>query len=204
MECPYNGYYENRSFNIILYPLIIGAISVFLCAIPSSIFAIDFVNHTSDRYKIEFQYPHNWTVEEKTSRFDESADIQIESGNMIDNGLITIVYADNLIEGFGSTDLRTSVYTAFKESITGDYSKEYRVIEKPSFIVIDNLDTGTFLFTSKDKYEDYAIKWARQYWITFNNDKGYLIAYTSSADTFDNPENIEIRDKFINSIRFID
>lgn len=60
-----------------------------------------------------------------------------------------------------------------------------------------------FSILDQDKYEDYAIKWARQYWLLFINDQGYLIAYSSSADTFDKPENIEIRDKFINSIKFI-
>ena len=36
-----------------------------------------------------------------------------------------------------------------------------------------------------------------------NNHDGYLISFISTANTFDNPENIEIREHFIKSIKFL-
>lgn len=191
--------------NIILfYSIIIGVIGGLIYSFPdNTAFTINFTNYTNAKYNIELQYPSDWEITEKTSRFDEGADISIDSDSIIANGYISIIHIDNLIEEFGSKDLRTSLFTFFKQAITNDYSREYRVIEQPSFTTIGSEDTGTFLYTDKEKYEDYAIKWARQYWLLFINDQGYLITYSSSADTFDKPENKEIRDKFINSIKFI-
>lgn len=195
--------------NLFFYSIIIGIIGILLIYyLPNSppAFAVvnNFTNYTNTKYNIEFQYPSDWELKEKTSRFDEGADISIDSNSITENGFISIVYSDKLIEGFGSSDLRTAVYATFKESLRSDYSREYRVIEQPSFITIGDKDAGTFLFTDKDKYEEYALKWATQRWIVFNEDHGYFISYTSSAETFDNPANKEIRDKFINSINFID
>lgn len=198
-----SNYFVFKSNNILYYSIIIGIVSFFLYTIPISVSATELANYTNDKLKIQFQYPSNWTIEEKNSRFDEGSDISIQSNSISDTGLISIVYTDNLVEGFGSTDLRTGLYAIFKESIGSDYSREYRVIEKPSFITIGGVDAGTFLFTDKDKYEDYALKWATQRWIILNNDHGYLISYMSSADTFDNAENTSIRDLFIKSIKFL-
>ncbi len=192
--------------NVFFYLIIIGIIGILIYSLPNNpAFAINnnFTNYTNAKYNIEFQYPSYWELKEKSSRFDEGAEISIHSNSITENGVISIAYSDKLIEGFGSSDLRIAVYATFKESLRSDYSREYRVIEQPSFITIGGKDAGTFLFTDKDKYEEYALKWATQRWIVFNGVHGYLISYTSSAETFDNPANKEIRDKFINSIRFI-
>lgn len=61
----------------------------------------------------------------------------------------------------------------------------------------------TFLFTLKDKYEDYASTWGTQDWLAFAGKHGYLLTFFATTDTFDSPENIAIRDKFINSIKFL-
>ena len=199
-------FFESQSANAFFYLIIIGIIGILIYSQPNNppAFAVNnFTNFTNAKYNIEFQYPSDWELKEKSSRFDEGADISIHSNSITENGLIAIVYSDKLIEGFGSSDLRTAVYATFKESLRSDYSREYRVIELPSFITIGDKDAGTFLFTDQDKYEEYALKWATQRWIVFNEDHGYLISYTSSAETFDNPTNKEIRDKFINSIKFI-
>jgi hypothetical protein len=118
-------------------------------------------------------------------------------------GVIFIGYDEDLRVGFGSTEFTTAFYKLFKDSINYDYSKEYRVIEQPSFLTVDGQKIGTFLFTSKDKYEDYASTWGTQDWFVFVGTHGYLITFFATTDTFDSPENIAIRDKFINSIKFL-
>lgn len=47
----------------------------------------------------------------------------------------------------------------FKNSISGDYSYEHRVIEQRTFLTIDGQKAGTFVYTFKDKYEDNAWTW---------------------------------------------
>ena len=70
-------------------------------------------------------------------------------------------------------------------------------------MTIDNQQVGTYLLTSKDKYEESAHKWADQTWIVSMPGHGYIIKFASIVDVFDNPTTTEIRDHFIKSIKFL-
>lgn len=183
-----------------------ACISVLIAVVLSSAFpvgesyALTYSNYTSDKYKIEFEHPSDWQVTEKKSRFDEGTDIQINSPTISD-GYILIQSMNR--SAFQGMDIREAVYELFKESITGDYSNEYKVIEQPTFSNIDNQTTGTWLFTSKDKYEENALKWATQRWLVKTPDNGYLIGFSSTPDVFDSPAATEVRDRFLKSIKFL-
>ncbi|HET9774740.1 MAG TPA: hypothetical protein VFP25_07130, partial [Nitrososphaeraceae archaeon] len=41
------------------------------------------------------------------------------------------------------------------ESVTDDFRKEFRTIEKPSTTTIGNQDASTFLITQQDKYKNF-------------------------------------------------
>jgi hypothetical protein len=140
-------------------------------------YAATYSNYTSDKYKIQFEHPSDWQVIEKKSRFDEGTDIQINSPSISD-GFILIQFMNR--SAFQGMDLRSAVYHLFKESITSDYSKDYKVIEQPTFSSIDNQTSGTWLVTSKDKYEENALRWAEQRWLVETPNNGYLISFTST------------------------
>ena len=162
---------------------------------------VTFSNYTSERYQIQFQYPSTWQVQEKMNRFDEGVDLQIRDPSL--NPFILIAYSDDLITGFGSRDLTTAVYDSFKDTV-GDYSYDYDIVEQPSFnSTIDGHITGTWVYAWKDKYEDSALRWGTQQWIVFDGDRGYLIGFNGFADSFDSPENTQIRDQFVKSINFL-
>jgi hypothetical protein len=167
-----------------------------------NVFAVQYLNHTSDKYQIQFQIPSDWEFKEKTNRFEEGTDIVGRTFDLPGFSLITIGRLDNLISEFGSKDLLTGFYDIYKQEL-GDYTKEIRVIEKPSFINIDGQKAGTFLITQKDKYGDNAVRLANQLWVVYVGDHGYLISFGSTTDQFDSPKNIEIRDHFIKSIKFL-
>ena len=62
--------------------LIIGicVISGFLAiAISGNAFGIQYSNHTSEKYQVQFQYPTNLESTEKASRFDEGTDISVHA-----------------------------------------------------------------------------------------------------------------------------
>ena len=67
-------------------------------------FAINFTNYTNAKYNIEFQYSSDWEITEKTSRFDEGADISIDSDSITAKVYISIIHIDNFIEEFRSKD----------------------------------------------------------------------------------------------------
>lgn len=164
---------------------------------------IQYLNHSSNAYKIQFQYPSDWEFKEKTNRFDEGTDISIRKISLDNTGLITVGYNTDLISGYGSEDFLTAFYQTYKDLISLDYSNEYRVIEQPSFINVDNQKVGTFLYTYKDKYEDNPITFANQIWMAYVGDAGYMLSFFSPTTSFDSPENMEIRDRFIKSIKFL-
>ena len=134
-------------------------------------------NYSSNAYKIQFQYPSDWELKEKINRFDEGTDISISKISTDNPGLITVGFNTDLIGGFGSTDFITAFYGTFKDAISSDYSKEYRVVEQPSFVNIDGVKTGTFLYSYKDKYEDYPVTSGNQIWMTYVGNAGYLISF---------------------------
>lgn len=179
--------------------LVISAI-IFLLPTYRDGFALQYSNYTSDKYQIQLQYPVGWDVTEKQSRFDEGTDLKIQS-NTSPSGLILMQYL-NLTEEPVS-DFQTSFYQLYKSSITGDYSKEVKVIEQPSFTTIDGQKAGTYLYTTKDKYEDFAVKVAAQYWFVLTGKSGYLLAFDATSNVFDDPQIKEIRDQFIKSIKFL-
>ena len=156
------------------------------------------VNYTSERHGIQFKYPSDWSLIEKTSRFESGPDIQLYNLRASTN--INLIVLDE--PSMASGDLQQLTNLGL-ELVTGDYSKEYKTIEYPSIFTTNGIKGGTFLITEQDKYEDYATKYAKQFWIIPKNDKLYSFAFVSPTSNFDNPENIDIRDSFIKSIKFL-
>jgi hypothetical protein len=187
---------------IILSILVITILSVFLLGTINYAFGVEFSDHISEKYGIQFQYPSHWEIKEKTSRFDEGTEISIR-GSIIYGEVINIQYGDDLENNFGSSDLETALLAGFQDIKNSAVRQDVNVIEAPSYTTIDNQKTGTYLITMKEKYDDDAIKIASQLWEVFVGNHGYLISFTSIASTFDSPENIEFRDHFIKSIKFL-
>lgn len=183
-----------------IFPFMILAMIGLLVITTENVYGVQYQNYNSTKYGIQFQYPSNWAVDEKTGRFDEGADIAVESPTISDGFIM--IQSVNSTGGSGSA-FKSQVYNLFKDAVSGDYSKETAVIEKPSFMTIDNQQAGTYLLTSKDKYEESAYKWADQIWIVSMPSHGYIIRLTSIVDVFDNPTTTEIRDHFIKSIKFL-
>jgi hypothetical protein len=188
--------------SIVLIGFSMSITSMYMMTVGTNVFAIEYTNYTSEKYKIQFEYPSNWTVTEKTSRFDSGPDINIESPTL-SKGSFNIVYGDeDLMTEVGASDIQITTYNLLESETRGTY--DISIIEKPSFITIDNQKTGTYLVTKEEKYEKYPIKLASQKWITIVGDRMYFISTMGSTNSFDNPENVEIRDHLIKSIKFLD
>jgi hypothetical protein len=178
-----------------------GIMLLFLIANIHTSYGITFSNYTSQKYHIQFQYPSTWQVTEKMNRFDEGTDLKVN--DPVSYAFVIIIFSDNLITGFGSPDLTTGVYDSFKKSID-DYSYDYDIIEQPTFTSsIDAQRAGTYVYAFKEKYEDYAQRWGSQNWIVFVGDTGYYISFNALASQFDSPENTQIRNQLIKSIKFL-
>ena len=114
---------------------------------------------------------------------------------------MSIDYKD-AISLLGTSDIEDatkSLIPIMKGSLWG---YELRTVEEPHLITIDNKSAGTVVLAAEEKYEDTPIKIANQLWVVIIGSKAYLITYLDNPNEFDSPENTEIRNHFINSIKF--
>jgi hypothetical protein len=164
--------------------------------------ALQYTNYLSEKYQIAFQYPSNWTIEEKSNEFEDGTEIEV-SDNEIGNGKIGIHFYDNLLEDFGSTDFEFVLSDFYKHRITDDMKFDYKTIQPPTLLEIDGHKTGSFHITFSQKDEIDPISGEVQYWITFVGKNGYMIEFLSIPENFDTPDNSEMRNRFISSIDFL-
>ena len=186
--------------------LVIGAfvLSNLVFFIPSinGSFALQFTDYSSEKYQIQFQYPSDWLIKEKANRSDEGAEIDI-SNKKIAAGKLRIHFYDDLLESFGTSNLDAAFTKFYSATTTDDNEYEFKIIESPSFVTIDNQRTGSFLLMFKQKNEVDPITGAVKYWITFVGNSGYKMEFMATPENFDTPDNIVIRDQFIESIVFL-
>ena len=176
----------------------------FILFIPNvnSSFALQYTNYLSEKYQIAFQYPSDWTVKEKSNKLEEGTEIEV-SNKEIGDGKIGIHFYDDLLEGFGSTDFDFAFSDFYKHRITEDLNFEYKTIQPPSLVEIDDHKTGSFHIIFSQKEEIDPISGEVQYWITFVGENGYMIEFLSIPENFDTRDNTEMRDRFISSINFL-
>ena len=191
---------------IVKRKLVIGAfifsnLIIFLPNINGS-FALQFTDYTSEKYQIQFQYPSDWLIKEKANRSDEGAEIDI-SNKKIAAGKLRIHFYDDLLESFGTTNLDAAFTKFYSATTTDDNEYEFKIIESPSFVSIDNQRTGSFMLMFKQKNEVDPVSGAVKYWITFVGNSGYKMEFMATPENFDTLDNIEIRDQFIESIIFL-
>ncbi len=186
---------------LVIGAFILSNLIIFLPNINGS-FALQFTDYTSEKYQIQFQYPSDWLIKEKANRSDEGAEIDI-SNKKIAAGKLRIHFYDDLLESFGTTNLDAAFTKFYSATTTDDNEYEFKIIESPSFGSVDSQRTGSFLMTFKQKNEIDPITGAVKYWITFAGNSGYKIEFMATPENFDTPDNIEIRDQFIESIIFL-
>lgn len=186
---------------LVIGAFILSNLIIFLPNINGS-FALQFTDYTSEKYQIQFQYPSDWLIKEKANRSDEGAEIDI-SNKKIAAGKLRIHFYDDLLESFGTTNLDAAFTKFYSATTTDDNEYEFKIIESPSFGSVDSQRTGSFLMTFKQKNEIDPITGAVKYWVTFAGNSGYKMEFMATPENFDTPDNIEIRDQFIESIIFL-
>ena len=186
--------------NLIIVPIFV----FFVLVIPDvgGAFGLQYTNYTRDKYQIQFQYPSDWLVQEKPHRFEEGSEIDL-SNNKIGSGEIAIHFYNDLLEGFGTTDFDLAFADFYNGRATDSFDYEYATVKSPSFLNVDDQKTGTFLMMFKQRDETDPIIIEVQYWITFVADNGYIIEFMSTPENFNSSDNIEVRDRFIESINFL-
>ena len=181
--------------SIVLLGFTIFITLLFMITLENTAFAIEYKNYTSEKYGIHFEYPSNWTITEKTSRF-ETGDITITSGT---NHFYIYYFNDSeTVNRWADVEKATPMWLRSEHNLREDIKM---TVETPSYLTIDEQKAGTFLLALNLKEAD--VEAAQQFWLVSLGDRIYQIINMELTRNFDNPENIEIRNHFINSIKFL-
>src|SRR5688500_9465805 len=193
----------NFTFVILLFTV---SIVVFFSSHPGS-FALQYSNYTSQKLLVQFQYPLTWEITEKNGNLDEGPSIEI-TDPFLGVGYIYLAFenlsdyeAQNSSDPYLDIRALTELWLQIHKN---NSSPEIKVIENPSYLTIDGRKAGTFTYMAKDKFEDLSVT-KTKVWIVLARDGYYTLGFGTDTDTnlFHSPEYAEIRDRFINSTRFL-
>ena len=165
-------------------------------------FGVDYTNYTSEEHGIQFQYPTGWKINEKTSDLDSFPDIEISSDSTSQEK-IYLFHKDPILDYFETSNIEEATYFSLKAYKTGMMDDYVNVSEPPSSLNIDGHKAVTFAITIQNKYEKSVPMIGLQDWTVFVENHGYVLGFKGFSDKFDSIENIDIRNHFISSIRFI-
>lgn len=181
---------------------------VVICSLNSS-FALPYSNYTSDKYQIQFQYPYSWGIIEKNGSLDESPGIEIIDPSSGDSssgdGYFYVHIGDRSdVKTNASFESKIRVVTEIAlQSLRNSSSIEYYMLEYPSYLTIDGHNAGTFVYIKNHKLEGLSGLYTAEVWIVLVGDRHYITSFFSKSDFFHSVYYSIIRDKFIDSIKFL-
>ena len=187
--------------NVLLSLTITFALS-FILIPENQTFGVEFTNYISEEHGIQFQYPTGWKINEKTSDLDSFPDIEISSDSTSQEK-IYLFHKDPILDYFETSNIEEATYFSLKAYKTGMMDDYVNVSEPPSSLNIDGHKAVTFAITIQNKYEKSVPMIGLQDWTVFVENHGYVLGFKGFSDEFDSIENINIRNHFISSIKFI-
>lgn len=157
---------------------------------------VNYVTYSNKELGISFEYPSNWNVQEKTSRFsDAPADVEVS------NGLNSFKYQLDKT-GIGDSNFLDLELMAdmTQNSLLG--KSENSLVEGVDLDKhqIDGKDTATFLIKTDRSFGDYAT----QVFIIDVDDRFDAIMYQDTVTRFDTPSSQEELNHILDSFKFID
>ncbi len=187
--------------NFTLVEIVIACIFLTLVLKVGDTLALEYVNYTSYKYKIQFQYPSDWIQSEKISNHDRGADISVSKDNGRSGSLFWIVLGNGTEMG---SELQAGLQHVMKIIDEGNAANKHEIIQPASFTIIDQM-AGTFISSSTHRFGDAELETVEQFWLTYVGSVDYyLMAFIAPVQSFSNPDNVMIRSQFINSIKFLD
>ena len=186
------------------FVIIAALLSIFMFTLLDTAFAQQqqFTTYKSEKYGIQFQYPVDWTIKEKTYRSDEGGgDITVRSPNLLT--MFGIEYKDAL-SLFRTLDIKEAAKIMISILEASLFGFDVPIIEEPHLVTIDNKTAATAVIAAEERYYNPPFKFLDQQWIVIIGSNAYLISYLDSpTNDFDSPSHTMIRNHFIKSIKFL-
>jgi hypothetical protein len=164
--------------------------------------ALQYVNYTSYKYKIQLQYPTDWVQSEKLSSHDKGADISVSKLSGPNGSIFRIVLGNDTTIG---SDLQAGLQHVMKMLNDSNALNKFEIIQPPSFTTIDGQMTGTFISYSRHRFGYAELEAVEQFWLTYVGSVDYyLMSFIAPFQSFSNSDTAMIRNHLVNSIKFLD
>ena len=156
---------------------------------------MEWKNYTNDRLQISFEYPSNWTIEEKENRFEEGPEVVVYNG--LEN--FKVVGSFPLEQALKVVGFQTGAYL-IKNGMAGENFGT--LIEDMNFnkYNISGKETGSFLYVTKT---DTELELPTEVFLINNESDIVGIGYQNTKDQFDSPISQTIKKHIINSFKIL-
>ena len=162
----------------------------------------NYVNYTSYKFKVQFQYPTTWVQSEKLTDKEEGSDIWVTSYSNESSAVFWMVRGNDSQLG---SDLQTGIKNINLTLIKKYADKSYQTIEPPAISTIDGKIAATFIHSFMESLDGLRIEEVQQIWLVYAGIKDYyLIGFKAPSHLFAGIENSQARNDFIKSIRFLE
>lgn len=163
---------------------------------------INYTLYSNPNIGISFEYPSDWKVDEKTSRFSDGADVEVSKGfnsfkymqdktDVGDSDFFDLEFMADMAQN----ELTKQPETQLVESVDMDKYK------------ISGLDTATFLVKTEKSFSENSfltLDYATQVFLVDADNRFDTIMYQDTVTKFDEPESQEILNHMLNTFKFDD
>jgi protein-disulfide isomerase len=153
-------------------------------------------NYSSNKLGIHFEYPYNWTVKEKSNRFDEGPDLN--ASNDLNSFSVTIPIP---YDRSNQSDLISFSSMWNQDFISAGKHDHLRAVEGFNFdkYHIDDKETASALYVMDGESGKKIVK---QIFLIKQDNGIYELVYQNSADKFDSKESQDTINHILKSFTF--
>jgi hypothetical protein len=160
-----------------------------------------YVNYTSFKFKVQFQYPTTWIQSEKITDKEKGSDIWVTNYSNKSSAVFWISTGNDTQLG---SDLELGIKNLNVTLMNKYASKSYQTIEPPAISTIDGKIAATFIHTFVESMDGIRVEEVQQIWLVYVGTRDYyLIGFKAPSQLFAGNENSEALDNFIKSIKFL-
>jgi len=161
-----------------------------------------YINYTSYKFKVQFQYPTTWIQSEKLTDKEKGSDIWVTSYNNESSAVFWVLRGNDSQLG---SDLQMGIKNINLTLVKKYVNNSYRTLEPPAISTIDGKIAATFIHSFVESMDGIRVEEVQQIWLVYVGIKDYyLIGFKAPSQLFTGIENSQARDNFIKSIRFLD
>ena len=161
-----------------------------------------YVNYTSYKFKVQFQYPTTWIQSEKLTDKEKGSDIWVTSYSNESSAVFWVLRGNDSQLG---SDLQMGIKNINLTLVKKYVNNSYRTIEPPAISTIDGKIAATFIHSFVECMDGIRVEEVQQIWLVYVGIKDYyLIGFKAPSQLFTGNENSQARDNVIKSIRFLD